>query len=107
MMETMTCREFTLGRWLMGRLPHGRDMVTAIEEYCTENDIQTAVFSAIGAVSSATLGAYDQKQQVYVTFKKTGNLEILSCLGNVSLKEGRPMAHAHVTLATEDGATVG
>jgi len=106
-METLACHEFCPRRRFCGRLPHGRDMVAAIEEFCSRQGIQNAVFSAIGAVSSATLGAYDQKQQVYVTFKKTGNLEILSCLGNISLKDGQPLAHAHVTLATEDGTPLG
>ncbi|MFO8049318.1 MAG: PPC domain-containing DNA-binding protein [Desulfosudaceae bacterium] len=106
-MELMTCHERQPRRRFMGRLPHGRDMVAAIEEFCVRHGISSAVFSAIGAVSSATLGAYDQQQQVYVTFQKSGNLEILTCLGNVSLKDGQPMAHAHITLATEDGTTLG
>ncbi len=60
----------------MGRLPHGKDLITSVENFCKETSVETGVFSLIGAVSSATLGAYDQKQQVYVTFKEEGDLEI-------------------------------
>lgn len=66
-----------------------------------------ATFSVIGAVSSATIGAYDQKQQVYVTSKEEAPLEIVSCIGNVSLKDGKPFIHAHILLADEQGKTIG
>ena len=61
----------------------------------------------IGAVSKAVLGTYDQSQQVYVTFTTEGDLEILSCTGNISLKDGKPFVHAHVILAGEGGKTIG
>ena len=66
-----------------------------------------ATFSAIGAVTSVTLGAYDHKQQVYVTYTKEAPLEIVNCTGNISLKDGNPMAHAHILLADMHGKTIG
>jgi uncharacterized protein len=65
-----------------------------------------AKFSVIGAVSSATLGAYDQKQQVYATFTQEEPLEIVSCTGNVSLLDQEPVIHAHVVLGTLEGKTI-
>lgn len=91
----------------MGRLPQGKDIITVIESFCKENSVQTAAFSLIGAVSAATLGAYDQKQLVYVTFKENAAFEILSCSGNISLKEGRPFVHAHIVLGDEQGKVIG
>jgi len=66
-----------------------------------------ATFSMIGAVSSATIGAYDQKQQVYITFTEKAPFEILSCIGNISLKDGKPFVHAHILLGDEKGKTIG
>lgn len=106
-MNKLICREFTPGRRFMGRLPHGKDIIGLIENFCKENSVQTATFSLIGAVSAATLGAYDQKQLVYVTFKETAALEILSCIGNISLKEGSPFVHAHIVLGDEQGKVIG
>lgn len=91
----------------MGRLAHGEDILSSMEAFCARHSIQAGVFSLIGAVSSATIGAYDQKQQVYVTVKEDRELEILSCTGNISLKEGKPFAHAHVVLGDHAGATIG
>ena len=106
-MEELVCREYSAGRQFLGRLPHGEDLSGILEAFCAGNNISTAVFSLIGAVSRATLGTYDQAQQVYVTFTVEGNLEILSCMGNISLKEGKPFIHAHLVLADEGGKTIG
>jgi hypothetical protein len=106
-MDKLTCSEFTPGRRFLGRLPHGEDLITSIEDFCKASSIQTATFSVIGAVSSATLGAYDQKQQVYATFTEEGPLEIVACTGNVSLVDEDPVVHAHIVLANLKGNTIG
>lgn len=105
--EGMMAREFQSGRKLLGRLPLGADLVTAVESFCTEGHITLAVFTIIGAVSSVTLGAYDQNQQVYVTFKKQGHFEIVHCTGNISIKDEKPFMHGHGVFADMDGKTFG
>jgi len=106
-MDTITDATFERGRSILGRLPHGKDLLKTIEEFCVQNSIQTGVFSIIGSVMSATLGSYDQNQQVYVTFKKEEPLEIVNCTGNVSLKDGKVAVHAHAVLADMNGQTIG
>jgi predicted DNA-binding protein with PD1-like motif len=106
-MEMIAYSTFNSGRCMLGRLPHGSDLITTIEAFCVENSIQMAVFNVIGAVKSATLGSYDQNQQVYVTYKKEEALEIVNCTGNISLKGARVTVHAHAVLADIDGRTIG
>jgi len=106
-MDELICSEFKLGRRLLGRLPHGKDLITSIEYLCTASDIQTATFSVIGAVSSATIGVYDQKQHVYVTFTENSAMEIVNCIGNVSLKDKTPIIQSHIVLADEHGKILG
>ena len=106
-MTTLACSDFKPGRRFVCRLPHGKDLITSIEDFCIELSIQMATFSIIGAVSSVTVGAYDQKQQVYVTFKEESPLEIVNCIGNVSLKNGDPVVHAHIVLGNKQGRTLG
>ncbi|MBW2036371.1 MAG: DUF296 domain-containing protein [Deltaproteobacteria bacterium] len=98
--------EFKPGRFLLGKLPQNEDLIVSILGICAANSVQTAVFSVIGSVTSATLGSYDQYQHVYVTFKKSEPLEIIHCTGNVSLKEGNPHVHAHGVFADMNGQTV-
>ena len=106
-MDELICSEFKLGRRLLGRLPLGKDLITSIEDFCIASDIQTATFSVIGAVSSATIGVYDQKQHVYVTFTENAAMEIVNCIGNVSLKDKTPVIKSHIVLADEHGKIMG
>lgn len=103
----MICSEMKLKKSFTGRLPHNKDMITSIENFCLQNSIEMGWFSLIGAVSSVTLGYYDQKQMVYVTSKTDCHLEIASCSGNISLKDGKPFVHAHAVLTDENGKAVG
>jgi predicted DNA-binding protein with PD1-like motif len=106
-MEKLTCSEFKPGRCFAGRLPFGKDLIKAIEDFCISTSIQTASFCLIGAVSSYTIGAYDQKQQVYVTETETAEREIVNCTGNISMMDGKPFVHAHIVLGDEKGNTLG
>ena len=106
-MDGLICSEFKPGRRLLGRLPHGKDLISSIEEFCTASGFKMATFSVIGAVSYATLGVYDQKQHVYVTFIENAPLEIINCTGNVSLADNIPVIRSHIVLADEHGKIIG
>lgn len=106
-MKKHFCSEFKPGRHFAGRLPYNKDLITSIEEICKEASIKMAVFSVIGAVSSVTTGVYDQKQQVYITSTKKAPYEIVTCPGNISLKDGNPIIHAHIVLSDEQEKTIG
>lgn len=103
----MLSTEIKPEKHFIGRLPHNKDLITCIVDFCLENHIEMGWFSLIGAVSSATLGYYDQKQMVYVTSKADCHLEIASCSGNISRKDGHPFVHAHAVLTDEKGHAVG
>ena len=106
-MDKLTGFEFKLGRRFVGRLPRGKDLIASIEDFCKASSIQMATFSVVGAVSSAILGAYDQKQPVYATFTQEEPLEIVACTGNISLLDENPVVHAHIVLVDVEGKTIG
>lgn len=91
----------------VGRLDHGADLLEEITTVCKDNNIRLGKIEAIGAVKKATLGYYDQKTMAYGFFELDRPLEITSLVGNVSIKDGEPMVHAHVTLADHDGTVMG
>ncbi|MFP4453032.1 MAG: PPC domain-containing DNA-binding protein [Desulfobacterales bacterium] len=91
----------------MGRLAHGADLLEEITAVCTGNDIKLGRIEAIGAVKQARLGYYDQKTREYGFFTINEPLEITALIGNVSIKDGQPMVHAHITLADEQGKAYG
>lgn len=64
-----------------------------------------AVFAVVGAVKRAKLACYDQVKHEYQQIKLDKPLEIASCFGNLSLKDGKPFVHAHAVLAGATGKT--
>ncbi|MFZ2446797.1 MAG: PPC domain-containing DNA-binding protein [Syntrophobacteraceae bacterium] len=97
----------TPGRIIVGRLKKGEDLLGGLERICAEEGIKLGEVTALGAVKGARIGYYDQdkRQYFYLEFKE--HLEILALVGNVSLKDGKPFVHAHVTFGNEKGEAVG
>ena len=87
----------------MGRLPQGADLLESLNELCARENITAGEVRAIGALTKAVLGFYNQKNREYEYLTLDYPLEIVSLLGDVSLKEGRPFVHAHVSLGDEQG----
>ncbi|MGV8074295.1 MAG: PPC domain-containing DNA-binding protein [Syntrophobacteraceae bacterium] len=99
--------DITSGRKVMGRLLKGDDLLTALENYCEKLDIRLGEVRAIGAVSSARIGYYDQASLKYEFHDLKKPMEILSLVGNISIKENKPFIHAHIILGDENGAALG
>jgi predicted DNA-binding protein with PD1-like motif len=91
----------------MGRLAKGDDLLPALEKFCQEQNITLGEVRALGAVAHARVGYYDQEQRGYCFLELNQPLEILTLVGNISLKDGKPMVHAHVTLGDTTGRAYG
>ncbi len=91
----------------MGRLSHGSDLLEEIGNMCLKENIQLGWIEALGAVKSARLAFYNQETHEYQFFVKEEPLEITKLAGNVSLKDGHPFIHAHITLADKTGNAYG
>ena len=91
----------------MGKLDYGSDLLEGLAAICQKEDIYLGRVEAIGAVQKARLAYYDQKEREYCFFKIDKHLEIASLLGNISIRDGKPMVHAHSTLADKDGHAYG
>jgi len=96
-------RRFERGRVFLESLPHGADLLATIEKLCRDNEVETGVFWLIGAVQECCVSCYDQVAKEYRNFCKPGPLEVVSCMGNISLKDGEPFIHAHILVADETG----
>ena len=101
----MASAEFKLKRNLLIRVEQDSDLVQFITKIAEKREITAAAFTAIGAVKCAKLGFYDQENRKYREIMIDTPQEIASCVGNISLKNGKPFVHAHAVLAGEDGNT--
>ncbi|MBN2061167.1 MAG: DNA-binding protein [Deltaproteobacteria bacterium] len=92
---------------LMGKLGYGCDLLEELTRISVEHGITVGRVGAIGAVKKGCLGYYNQGTQAYQFRDFERPMEIAGLIGNVSLKDGNPFVHAHVTLADESGASYG
>lgn len=95
------------GRKFMGRLAQGDDLLLALEKLARAHGLKLGEVRALGSVSKARLGYYDQAAQKFEFFELDRPLEILALVGNLSLKDDQPLVHAHLTLADKDGRALG
>jgi len=89
------------------RLETGTDIPTAIEAFAADQRIDAGTVAGLGAGYGWVLGYFDRTTREYVRQAFAGEMEILALNGNLSIKEGRPLAHLHVTLGGPDFRTVG
>jgi predicted DNA-binding protein with PD1-like motif len=103
----MKSYEFDRERILLARLERGDDLLEALGALCRSHGVQAGVIHAIGAVERAVIGYYDQRAGRYDELPIPRGMEIANLQANVSIKDGEPFVHAHVTLAGADGRCVG
>ncbi|MCX7641891.1 MAG: DNA-binding protein [Elusimicrobiales bacterium] len=99
---------YLLGRTFVFSISKGEDLLPFIQDFCVENQIKFGIItSTIGAVSKATIAAYDQKNKKYLKVSYDKEMEILSLQGNISLYDLKPMIHAHIMLSDLNGNAFG
>jgi len=100
-------KDITSKQLFMGKLSYGKDLIEELTRICIKENIQLGRIEALGAVQKACIGYYDQNSREYQFIDLDQHLEITNLVGNVSLKDGNPIVHAHVTLADEKGRAYG
>jgi len=84
------------------RLPKQADLLQALTKTFAERGIDAGSFFLLGAVTSATIGFYDLDKREYEVRTFEGHYEIINCMGNISLRDGKIFVHAHIALAGKD-----
>lgn len=85
----------------------GDEFVREITSFATENHLAGSHFTAIGAFSDATLGFFDRDKKKYEKIPILEQMEVLSLVGDIALKDGAPQIHAHVVVGKSDGTAHG
>jgi uncharacterized protein len=91
---------------LIERFGNGEDILERLTDLVQKNHISSGSFTAIGTVEKATVGYFIGDGQ-YSNTSLQGPLEVVSCMGNVTLKEGHPFVHAHMVFSDRQGRTYG
>jgi predicted DNA-binding protein with PD1-like motif len=106
-MNTIGENTYKPGKRYLIELPGNSDIITFIKTTCFHKGIETASFAITGSISFATIGVYDQKQQVFVSHIEKVATEILSCAGNITPRKDDPHVTAKIILADQQGQLTG
>jgi predicted DNA-binding protein with PD1-like motif len=101
----MVYAKFELGRNFLVRAEHNSDLIQFVTELAEKKEIIVATFTAIGALKRAKLEFYNQEKHEYQEITLDSPHEIASCIGNISVKDGKSFVHAHAVLADKNGNT--
>lgn len=89
------------------RIVYGQDLYQALNSYCLKNKIKNGIFLAIGTLQKAIFSFYNQKERKYLKKRINKQVEIIFCIGNISLKDRQSFLHAHISIAGQDGKCFG
>ena len=88
------------GNTYVVKLKNHSEIVDAFSDFVKENKITAGTISGLGAVSSATLRAFNPSTKQYEDKTFDEQMEISNLVGNISTKDGKPYLHLHITLGT-------
>lgn len=94
-----------VGKAAFARLFENEDLLETVTQVARKVRIHAGFFMLIGTLKSAKLGFF--REGKYETIEMRQPLEIVSCLGNISMKEGKVFAHAHLAVSDEKGRAFG
>jgi predicted DNA-binding protein with PD1-like motif len=106
--------ESELGRRYVLVLERGDELMAEVKGFAERERLRAAEFTAIGAVSSAKLAAFDPETREYVDIPDPGQTELVSLNGRITLpRDGDPddppaerQLHVHCVLSREDGSAI-
>ena len=80
-------------------LAKGDNINKTFESFAEVKGIGCAWLNGIGALENPEIGYYSIDDKAYhrKTFK--GEYELTSLIGNITLKEGKPFSHTHITFS--------
>lgn len=86
----------------------GEEVASGLMRFAEENKLAGSSFKAIGALSRAKVGWFDWQTKRYETAVELNEqIEVLSLIGDVALKDGKPVVHAHLIVGKKDGSAHG
>lgn len=97
--------ESKIGKLLFARLLEDEDLLNTITHVAEKANVSVGLFFLIGTLKQVKMGFYLEGK--YKTIEMYRPLEIVSCMGNVSVKEKKILAHAHIAVSDDKGRVFG
>jgi predicted DNA-binding protein with PD1-like motif len=88
-------------------LYQGDEAFSGLLEFAQKYHVTSAHFTAIGAVSGATVAWFDPQRKMYKKILIVGQHEVIGMSGDIALYKGKPVVHTHMLVGSPDGAIQG
>ena len=89
------------------RLDPGDELHDCVRRWAKERDVRGGAIWGIGAVDEIELGYFRLSEKVYDRRLVKERVEVVSLMGNLSMKDGEPFLHAHGVFTGPDWAAFG
>ncbi len=103
----MIIGEFSVKKVLMGAIEEDEDLLLALCKLAKEQDIRAGRIEILGAVKEANVGYFNYKTKQFEFTKYRKTLNIVSCHGTFTEKDGEPFVHLHISFSDNDGKMYG
>jgi predicted DNA-binding protein with PD1-like motif len=98
---------YKVKRVIVRRLAVGADLGEELNKLVRAEGVELGAVSGLGALRKAAVGLFLPERREYRTNKFDEEMEICALTGNVSLKDGEPFVHAHLSLSDREGRGFG
>jgi predicted DNA-binding protein with PD1-like motif len=86
----------------------GDEIAIVLQQFASEQRLGGSSFKAIGALSHAKLGWFNWETKKYDEARVLDEqVELLSLIGDIALRDGEPQVHAHMVVGGSDGTAHG
>ncbi len=95
------------GHIFMVRFGPGDEILSGLTELAQRYHITSAYISGLGGLSTGMLGWGDPANGAFRKIPVDRKAELVSAVGNISMRNGQPYVHIHAVVAFSDGSTKG
>ena len=80
----------------------GEEIVKALNLFCEERKIKSGNITGLGAINEVTLRFFNPETKKYIDKTFQEQMEISNLTGNISIMNGKPYLHVHITVGSAD-----
>jgi uncharacterized protein len=89
-------------------LDAGEEILSSLTNFAKAQRLKGSSFHAIGALSRVELGWFNWESKKYQTVVRFDEqVELLSLIGDIAIKDSEPQIHAHLVVGRADGTAHG
>ncbi len=90
------------GSFYVVRIDRGEEVISSLTEFCKKEQILSGHITGLGATDKVIIGLYSVVTGEYRKTELSGEMEITSIIGNISVKDDKPYLHLHINVCDSD-----